>query len=321
MITHFLGTEEVDGYARDIAERLELLGSDFPLVWCPLGKSGDKLSRRIAAALPLQRRKQIQVVPVFYNKKEKTVTVTDQDASVASIRSAAAVFLLDSSIHSGASMLAVMNELRALGAQRVVTYSLVVKQSTHFVPHFFGVLVGEHDRTLFLLPSIPNNRLFKPSVAPSGVLRSICANDCLRQSRALDTGVASLDKITWGDLWYEKQAHGYEVYVMEVDGEIAAYVKIKLNSKTMLIDTFAADKQHQGHGYGAALLRWSESLARAANCAAIELWAIANKVPMYRHLRFVETGREVMDLGDNERYHHMRRELLYTFDLEQLTHE
>src|SRR5260370_829005 len=140
-----------------------------------------------------------------------------------------------------------MRKLESLGAKNILTYALVIKQNAKYVPHYFGVVVGDHDRTLFLLDSIPNNRLFAKDY-PRVILRKLTEEDC-HTNASLDTGLPSMDKIEFNDLLYQKEAHGHEVFVIELDGKIASFVSLKFTVGKMLIDLLATDRAYAGKGF------------------------------------------------------------------------
>ena len=314
MRTLYLGQEEVDGYARDFAERLIALDEGFPNVWSPIGKSGDHLLRLIVGHLPPQLQQKIVVVPTTYDKTSKTACLIDK-ADVEVIAQAVNVLVLDSSVHSGGSMLAVMRLLNSMGTAQLLSYTLVIKRGARFVPHYFGVVVGDHDRVLFMLKMIPNNRLFAKKNSPIGFFRRIEPEDAKRPQDCLDTGVSSLDKISWGDLYYDHRANGYDVIVVEDNKQIAGFLKLKIkDGLTLLIDVIANDKAYRGKGVGGALMRYAETMGRAHECKFIELWAIADQVKFYEKFKYTATN-ESIDIGGGEFYTLMRRPLLYQFDL------
>jgi GNAT superfamily N-acetyltransferase/hypoxanthine-guanine phosphoribosyltransferase len=313
--TVYIGHEEVDAYANDLASRLTKLGGDCPTVWCPIGHSGDHLVRRIAPFMP--NADAIKVVEVSYNRTERQA-VFKHAAERADI-AGRSVLVLDSSVHSGESMLECIRLVQDAGARQALGYSLVIKQSARFVPHYFGVVVGDHDRTLFLLDRLPNNRLFTSKYKPVGLLRKIAPQDADREG-ALETGVASLDKISWGDLFYEHKANGYEVYVVEDESNIAGFIKVKLKEgRSVGIDVVAADRRYQGKGIGGALMRFAETLGRSNQCKYIDLWAIQDRVETYQYLGYAARG-ETISAGGGEQYTYMQKELLYHFNLSEEDH-
>jgi GNAT superfamily N-acetyltransferase/pyrimidine operon attenuation protein/uracil phosphoribosyltransferase len=321
LITHFLGEEEVSGYTKDLSIRLKELGSNEPSVWCTLGNSGDHLARKLARHIPGGfRRTRLRMVRLSYDKQNKNTSIlgsSTQEATAAIVGKY--VLLLDSSVHSGSSMRAAMEFIMSAGAAGVLCYSLVVKRGAAFIPHLFGVIVGDHDRALFMLDTIPNNRLFNRKLLPVGMLRQLFEADCKRIPTSLDCGVKSIDTITWGDLWYEHKVHGYQVYVIEDAGNLAAFIKLKIDpiSRMLFVDIIAVDKKYQGKKLAGALMRWAETLGRATKSHTIELWSILGKISLYEGLGFDRTG-ETLDLGGGESYCRMQRKLLYHFDLTAL---
>lgn len=319
MRTVYIGREEVVGYARDIAARLTVLGADSPAVWCPIGKSGDHLLREIAKHLPPGISANLNVVEVFYDKTKRIATLKNE-ADRAILAAAKCVLVLDSSVHSGGSMLECIRLASSCGAHHILSYSLVVKRSSKFIPHYFGVIVGDHDRVLFLLDVLPNNRLYTHKYKPVGIFRRIEVQDAKRTSTALDTGVKSIDKISWGDLLYEHRANGYDVFVVENKGQIAGFIKLKIKDGASLsIDVIANDQAYRGQGIGGALMRFAETLGRANECKHVDLWAIQSQADFYHKRDFIPCGDPV-DTGDDEVYTPMRKALLYHFKLDDDDH-
>lgn len=312
MITHFLGTEEVKGYVTDLAERLQALGGDAPLVWCPIGNSGDKLVRvlgSVIAKVAPELSDRVQVVELVYDKSTHTIQVGSggSAADLANQR----VLLIDSSVHTGSSMLAAARFAQRQGAANITTYTLVLKKSASILPHLFGLVVNDHDRVLFQLDKLPNNRLFAGR-PPCGLFRRLVAEDAAR-TQCLDTGVASLDKISFGDLYYECAAKGYDVVIVEDSGAIAGFLKMKVNEgRRLFIDVVANDKKYRGKGMGGALMRYAETTGRASCCTHIDLWAIENQVAFYESLGYALSG-EIIDAGDDEIYRKMSKPLIYSF--------
>lgn len=333
MITHFLGRDEVTAYCRDFVSRLAFLGAEMPQVWCPIGKSGQVLTdiilKEIASSQP-QMLASIKILPISYQKPTADAAGAacviphgeqSEEEAIESLKAALAetpnALIIDSSIHSGASMLGVLKLLQGYGAKGAQSYALVIKQNAAFIPHYFGVVVGEHDRTLFLLDEIPNNRLARPGQTFLGVLRQLCKDD-VNSSDKLDTGVPSISKISWGDLFYDVRVHGFQVYVAEIGGKLAGFVKYKIDqARHMKLDVVAVDQSFQKSGIGAALFRWVETAARANSCPSIDLWGIENQVQKYRETGYKEAGGW-LDTGGGERYLPMSKPLLYHFDLKGL---
>ncbi len=330
MITHFVGLEQVEAYCKDLAARLEELKQDTPLVWCPVGFSGQQIMDRVLPFIPEELRKKISIQPLTYRKPSagqpgQISIVPPAGRTEAEIRGALAdalatgpaPLILDSSVHSGASMLGAIAYLNELGAKHSLTYSLVIKQGSAFVPHFFGLIVGDHDRALFLLDAIPNNRLAKPKEIFKGVLRQLNDKD-VNRTEVIATDVPSISKVTWGDLWYDVRNNQFCVYVAEVDGAIAGFLKYKVEPQDhMKLDIIAVDAGSQGKGVGAALFRWAETTARSNSCLKIKIWGVERQVPKYENSGYKASG-DWEDLGGGEKYLPMSKPLLYHFDLKEM---
>lgn len=335
MITHFLGKEQVNAYCKDFAKRLQDLGENFPRVWCPIGFSGLELYNIVVSFLPNELRATTVIQPLIYQKpnngnkrgeigfaiaQSEIQTESDALSDLKDLlkESSTTVLVLDSSVYSGSSMLSSVRFLEKLEPAAVLTYSLIVKQRAGYIPHYFGLVVGDHDRALFLLDSIPNNRLAKPQLLPTGILREISADD-VNMLDKLDTGVDSISKIGWGDLWYDMHAHDFQIYIIEIKTKLVGYVKYRFHTSTqsLMLDVIAVDREFHGKGAGAALFRWVETTARSSSCRYIELWGYAPEVAKYKSAGYQESGKWI-DTGNGEKYQLMCKPLLYHFDLNKL---
>lgn len=302
MITYFLGQEEVIAYARDLAKRLMALGDNFPLTWCPLGISGQKIAGVIADQLPPDVMENVKFVRIGSDRSTGEATYIDP---VEGADLSKPVLVLDSAIHSGRTMLHAVGLISDAGAQEVITYSLVIKGGAELVPNYFGVLIADHDRAYFQLASIPNNRLkAKP---PFGVLRVLTAEDI---SRPLPkTGLASMDSTKFSDLIYEQASRGTHVYVYEHAKAICGFVSFEHRDRKVFVDAVGADIAYHGRSVGGLLVRWAETWARSHKCEVVELWAIEERRPFYEHMGY-EVDGQLLDLGD-EQLRLMRKRMLY----------
>jgi len=202
-------------------------------------------------------------------------------------------------------MRACVSEIHRSGGQHVVSYTLVLKRGSSFIPNYFGLILSDYDRAYFLLDSLPNTRVCK-----RGSLRILSADDVHRHPQSIESGLESIDKMTWADLWYDSITKGTQVYLCEDAKRILGFVSFALrDSNWLFIDAVAIDKKSQGNGLGGSLMRWSETYARAINCLGIELWAISDRVPFYENMGYKEAGPK-LDLGP-EKYSLMKRKLLY----------
>lgn len=74
-------------YLAEAAQRdqtLELLekcdGSGVPLVWCPIGSSGDKLVRVLGGLMLAELATQVSVVELVYDKSSRTIQARTHQA-------------------------------------------------------------------------------------------------------------------------------------------------------------------------------------------------------------------------------------------------
>lgn len=306
MHTYLLSDDDVRRYGRDIVNRWRLLGLDAPKQWFALGISGDKMARALYQLLSPEEQETIDFRRLVFDRAKKSIMIREEE-EFPDFSIDPKVFLIDSAIHSGASMRAVATNLNQRGAM-VMSYGLVMKKTSEFVPSFFGLVIDEHDRALFQLDELPNNRLKK--ARPFGHLRLIRPEDADIQV-SLNTSVASIQKITFGDLYYEYRAHDSLVYLYEEGNEIRGYIQFSRHNGTLSIDTIVADEKYQKSGIGGALMRWAETYARSNRCSAINLWAIENQREFYEKYCFAVIDPEPAHFGDGEQYFHMSKRVLY----------
>lgn len=305
MHTHFLGTAEVKAYAADLVARLIELGAAAPKVWVALGISGDKMAEVILDAVDGTPLAPTSINRAAFDRTTRSVDAR-QDTPLPSNLGDEAVLVIDGAIHSGTSMRHLVEVLHGAGCANVMSYSLVMKATTEFVPSHFGLIIGEHDRAFFQLDRIPNNRL--TSKAPFGAIRRLREDDV--HAAFLSTGVDSIDRLSYGDLWYDVRTTASHVYLYELGGRVAGLVHFKLvGNGRLFLDLIATEQARQGSGVGGALMRWVETFARASRMQEIRLWAIEERRDFYSGRGYEPLG-DSMDLG-GEVYHLMRRKLLY----------
>ena len=301
---------------RDLVDRLIALSIEspslFPTVWCFIGTSGEAILEIILRHLAIAPEliDQIGIVRLHYDRDQKSISCSPGDLDSIAGKD---VFLVDSAIHSGASMLAATKMLRGQKAARIMSYSLVVKRGANFIPNYFGLLISDYDRALFLLDKYPNNRL--STKRPFGTLRALDESDADLAPLNIKTTVESIGKITWGDLIYDKVAHGKKIYIYESDdGHACAFISYKFKSNNALfLDTVVVSEDQIKKDIGATLIRWVETSARAANCNAIELWSIEDKIPLYKRFGYTSIER-VLRLSGTEKYTLMRKQIVYNVD-------
>src|SRR5262249_29387167 len=156
--------------------------------------------------------------------------------------------LIDSAIHSGDSMLRTAEELVKLGVSDIISYSLMIKRASSFIPNYFGVVVDDTDRMYFQLDNIPNNRLIADK-KPFGYIRAVRESDIHLPS--IKTKVESVNA-NFGDLVYaaKRGAHVY-IYVDE-KGAACGYISFTRNGKKIFIDAVVSDEKYSGKHVGTA---------------------------------------------------------------------
>ncbi|HUK60613.1 MAG TPA: GNAT family N-acetyltransferase [Stellaceae bacterium] len=305
MITHFLGAEEVNGYAHDLAERLA--STEFPPTWFALGLSGQKMAQAVGIHLPTELQDKLRLVRVACKRDDASISFIDSLDGLD--LKAQPVLLLDSAIHSGKSMLVVAEKLLQIGVGDLITYALVLKRGSCFIPNYFGVLIDDTDRSYFQLEAIPNNRLIAKK-KPFGFLRTIRQDDYVRPP--IETDVPSITAVTFGDLIYEATAKDALVYLYMHKNEACGYIDFEIRDRKVLINLVVSSKTYASQGVGTALIRWAETCGRSARCEMVELWAIQDRVPFYKHIKFeTVSGTPPIIVSDKEQYVFMRRRILY----------
>ena len=209
-------------------------------------------------------------------------------------------------------MLSVARWLNQQGVETVASYGLVVKKTSDFIPTYFGVMIGPHDRAYFQLTKIPNHRLQKR--APFGILRKISQEDVRSVQQSICCGVKSIDGTNFSDLFYKTVSDGYLVYIFEINQVVVGFLALKKTDagKTVFIDMVAADERYHGKGVGSALMRWAENWARHNMATCIELYAIEDRVPFYEKGHFSKVGEAPQNFGDTSLYVKMRKTILYS---------
>jgi GNAT superfamily N-acetyltransferase len=321
MHTHYLGAEEVDAYLKDLGDRLLALNDCMPKVWVPIGPSGIELAERLLDVCPpLDADSLVKVIPAQFDRDNDKV---DFHSETKGLLRGQNVMVLDSSIHSGWTMLRVIGEVQRLEPTGVCSYALVLKQGARLVPSFWGVTIGDHDRAYFMLPNLPNNHLLdidlpygqvreratraRPGRVPYFHLKKL-GHDDLNRPR-VDSGTASLDRATWADRYYDMREHpGIVTYLLEVGSNIVGYVTIEREGERLTLEAVAVDKGQKGRGYGAALVRWAETVARHSRCRVIHLNGIQDKVQWYEKFGY-KTAGEALEL-DGEVYFPMSKRVL-----------
>ena len=318
MRTYLLSDDDVRRYLTDFVQRLTALSTSgyAPEVILCLGNSGDKLYDDLGKLAGGQAfwndadraflgydRKTSQI---FERRKGERVDIDPSDFRGKHL------ILLDSAVHSGRSMADCVIALSRLGASDILTYSLVLKRNSQFIPNFFGLVINEHDRPYFQLDVLPNNRL--RSTPLFGHLRALREGDLNDKTGWLNTGVPSIDRVTLSDLWYQAKK-GCQVFIYEVQGRIAGVVQFRCEDKggvrSLIIDLIAVHSDFRDQGFGSPMIRWACTYARASRCIFVDLDTHQDQRAKYEKFGFRATGAETCDLGNGEVYRPMRKKIIY----------
>jgi GNAT superfamily N-acetyltransferase/hypoxanthine-guanine phosphoribosyltransferase len=307
MNTLYLGNEEVDAYLNDLAKRLQAPGSNRPMAWFPIGRSGEVLVDRLLRHFP-ELGEGILINRVNFDRKTSEISFTDgKPGDIASGRHA---LIIDSSVHSGGTMLRVLKAISVEKPASVASYTLVLKRSSMFVPSLWGVMINDHDRAYFLLEQLPNNRLHK--AVHNTHIRRLTKEDI--NLPVVVTGLDSMDRITWADRYYDMACSEHErrTYLLEQRDEAIGYLTVsRVGTNSFRVDEVAVGQAFQDKGHAGTLLRWAETCARQMSCERAELWAIENEIKMYEHCGFeAAIGVEAMDLA-GEKFFLMYKRLIH----------
>ncbi len=296
----------MDGYLRHLLADLDDLQSGIPEVWCAIGPSGGKLAQRAVCALEaLGKARPIQNVLLDCDRKEGSVSFCDKSDPVKFVRGAR-VLLIDGNIHLGNTFRTAYKLLESAEASAIVSYALVVRSGSSILPNRFGLMIGDHDRAVFLTDQIRNNRLLD-----CGCVRKLSEKD--GETAKFSSGQDAIDKWSWSDYFYEGSVDPWrKTYVYERNGAMIAYVSFKLKpSKMLFVDAVAVDKSFHGQGIGGYLLRWAETCGRHAHCCDVSLWALRERASWYqKHFGFAQLNRKPMSIDGSE-FVFMGKKLLY----------
>jgi len=279
----------------------------MPRLWLPVGPSGEMFVEHLLGTSEVFHQR-ISLLPVSYNREADKVEFSQGDP--ASDMTGQRVLLIDSSVHSGKTMFRIAQEIAALSKpEAICSYSLIVKQSSMFIPSFWGVTINDHDRAYFLLDKLPNNRLNPKD--PFIQIRRLTHQDLKKPP--VNSGLPSLDRITWADRFYtmhNSNRRDHVTFLLESGADILGYVSVTLDSMIMSLDEVAIDVTCQKKGYATALMRWVETCARQSKVEEIQLWGIEAQVPLYENFKYKRVADHRMDLDDGT-YHLMSKRVLY----------
>ncbi len=305
MQTVHLPDEIVDSYLREFAGRLAGLGATFPRLWVGIRDAGSTVARRLLALSP-SLQSQVRVADIDFDRNNRQIVFLHEEQPDSFVRNER-VLVLDGSVLSGTTLTSAIDTLVSLGAAEVSSYALVVRRGASIIPNHFGLLLGDHDKALFLRRECPTQRL-----SMYGTYRQLADSDLDRP--CVVCGEAFIDKFDWYDYWYELQVDpARRTYIYEHSGAIRALVSFVVNAPHwVLLDTIGVERRLHGQGIGGHLMRWVENYAQHADCADLRLWAVDSRVVWYQGYGFKSVGPK-LPLGDHDLCL-MHKRLGYRFD-------
>jgi len=312
MNTYYLGNEEVESYVRELVGRLAKC-NPRPSIWCPLTDSGRALLEVLTKIVKNEMPELIPGVTVIGIEVDSNGSPLFKPGDIEQI-AGKDIFIFDSAVHSGGTMLRTVQALRDHGAKDICSYALVLKQGSEFIPSLWGAMIDDYDRAYFQLAKTPNNRLTTHSNEqhPFSCLRKLEQRDV--EGSMIISGVASMDRTTWGDRHFNMQSSGGKkcTYLLETTRGIAGYLTIEISREAFHVDEIAVDKSAQGRGYGGVLLRFAETLTRRHGCRCIQLHAISSRADWYKKFGFQAVpGFAPVRLDKLEEYVLMEKRLVH----------
>jgi N-acetylglutamate synthase-like GNAT family acetyltransferase/hypoxanthine phosphoribosyltransferase len=314
MTTFYLGEEETRAYACDLLERLKELDHP-PDAWCPITRSGIaifNLMLEIAQKDYPDLIKGVVVVRIDVDSKRTIASFPDNNSDDLKGKN---VLLLDGAIHSGKMMSLCATAVLKFNPAELVSYALVIKRGSSFIPTFWGLMIEETDRAFFLLNKIPNHRLVIKSTSKkkSPVHFQRLNNDLLSHPK-IQSGVPSMDRMEWSDRYFQMTSTENRTctYVLQRGPSIVGFVTMHtLSCGALMVDEVVSDPSCRGQGYGGILLRFADTLARQGKCRAVRLLAISNQIDFYEKHEYIRAAAVKPIQLDKEEYHPMEKAVLY----------
>jgi N-acetylglutamate synthase-like GNAT family acetyltransferase/hypoxanthine phosphoribosyltransferase len=305
MNTIHLSDDQVRSYVRDLARRISDLGEEMPQIWATIGFSGSFLGKILAEERPDLYDKVDELI-IAIDRSTNTVSYPAEENSEELVKGKR-VLIIDGTVHSGLTLLRVIEKLEAFHPAKICSYALAVRRNAGVIPNNFGFLIGDFDRV-----QLPTGKyLFNNRLSPFGTYRKLREEDAPRPM--INTGTDFIDKIGWDDRWYEVSTDSKRhVYLHDHNGSICGFVNFRCqdDGDVILLDEVGVDQSCQGNKLGGHLMRWAEHFARHANFSTIELWAVDDRVEWYSQMGFERTIKKPINLSDHS-FIQMSKKILY----------
>jgi ribosomal protein S18 acetylase RimI-like enzyme len=313
MHVYHLSDATLDGYLRDLIQRIGSMASP-PEVLCALTGSGKELLRRLVALAATMDAPLVRQCRVLYLGKEADGDLVMQGLAASELRGSHCL-LMDSAVHSGRLIDRAKRFLIGQGVTQVSSYALVLKAGSIHIPTFWGMMIANLGRALFGMATIPNNRLSSGSEACQQPLTISLLQEEHCKLPPVVTGLASMDRATWSDRYFDMQASGHTTrsYVLERGSNVIGYLTCHgtSNKRSLHVDEVALASECQGQRIGGVLLRFAMTYARQSDCARVRLHALQTRQSFYEGNGFnLVPGKPPLRL-DDELYVLMEKQLLH----------
>lgn len=255
----------------------------------------------------------VQVMPIAVNADRTEVQFVGSDP--AAVIPGQSVLLFDGAVHSGSMMQACAAVVLSYRPAEMISYTLVIKNGSGFIPTLWGVMIAETDRAFFLLDAIPNQRLEAGSTSrPSAPVHLEQLGERHLTLPPVVVHVGSMDRVRWSERHFQMQASegATRTYVLMRGAGIVGYLTLHgLEGGGLMVDEIAVDADQQGKGYGGVLMRFADTLARQTSCRFVRLFGIEAQVPFYEGLKYRKLTERAPVRLDAETYWPMERTVLY----------
>ena len=250
----FLTKDIIDAYLKDLINRL--YGSPNPMapeIWCSIGTSGREVCYEMIRFLRDDLRSEIDLVDIrldrginggisFHNSDSG-----DQisNAELKNMFFDKTLLLIDGLVYSGGTLMMAYRAVQLHKPKAILSYSTITRFSSEFIPNFFSVLVGKHDRAWLHFggdQEFPNKRLDN-----LGCVRLLASSeDTSRPLPIASTGESQFK--TWQDILSFCQGTRYKCFVYEEDNTIQGYTVFEINKEksALLIKTLVVGQDYIG---------------------------------------------------------------------------
>ena len=303
MKTYLITKEKVCAYLLDYWTRItehaaQYSGSLEDLRWVLLGQSGYELFKILHGVLK-DNNEPTLCAPIIasYNRDDQTIGFKIRknenewfeltEEKTGRMLRDKRIVVFDSSVHSGTSMLALIENIQQYSPADISSYSLVLKRGSDFIPNHFGILIHDWDRALFLLDRLPNNRM-----RFGETFRKITFNDQKDKKIAFPGWLGNPENFGWGNYL---NTNSQAFVCINKANVVQALIVFQVDKKGIChVEKLRADPQYKHDDVEcdrlvvAPLLRWAMTYARHCCCSKFRINCKSNAVDSYKKLGFEE---------------------------------